>query len=103
MIARNASGYAAPAADTASFVVMGRGEETKDNSNGANGDLTVLVRRKKAFKYKNSGTNAATVANIGADLYVEDSETVSTAGGTNSIVAGKCLGVESDGVWVEHN
>lgn len=101
MVAANATGYAVEAADAASYKVMGRAEEAVDNSSGADGDLNVLVRRKKAFKYKNSGSNAVTEAHIGTDIYVEDDETVSSSGGTNSIVAGKCLGVESDGVWVE--
>ncbi|MGD8388948.1 MAG: hypothetical protein PVG49_17510 [Desulfobacteraceae bacterium] len=103
MCARNADGYAVPASDTADLVVMGRSDEAVDNSSGGNGDKTVKVRRKKAFKFENSATHAVTVANIGEDVYVEDAETVSTDGGDNSIVAGKCLGVDSaDGqVWVE--
>ena len=101
MVAKNASGYAVPAADAANLVVMGRSEQYVDNSAGANGDETVLVRRKKTFKYKNSAAHPATIANIGSNLYVEDDETVSTSGGTNNIVAGKCIGVDSDGVWVE--
>lgn len=101
MAAANATGYTVEAADAASYKVMGRAEETVDNSTGSDGDLSVLVRRKKAFKYNNSGSNPVTEAHIGTDIYVEDDETVSSSGGTNSIVAGKCLGVESDGVWVE--
>ena len=34
-------------------------------------------------------------------LVIEDDETVSSSGGVNSIVAGRCLGIENDGVWVE--
>lgn len=101
MAAKNASGYTVEAADAANLVVMGRADERVDNSSGADGDETINVRRGKIFKYKNSSTNAVTIANIGGDIYVEDSETVSSSGGTNNIVAGKCLGVESDGVWVE--
>ncbi len=101
MVAKNASGYAVPAADAANLVVMGRAEEYVDNGSGANGDKTVLVRRKKAFKFKNSASNAVTIAHIGGNVYVEDDETVASAGGSNNIVAGKCIGVDSDGVWVE--
>ena len=101
-MARNATGYAVEASDTANLVVMGRAEETVDNSSGSDGDLTIDVRRKKAFKYKNSSGAAVTRASIGANVYVEDDETVALVGGpTNDIVAGKCLGVETDGVWVE--
>lgn len=101
MVAVNASGYAIEAADAAGQKVMGRAETAVDNASGANGAISVNVRRKKAFKYKNSGTNAVAVAHIGTNIYVKDSETVSSAGGTNNIVAGKCLGVDADGVWVE--
>jgi len=60
--ALNASGYLAPAADTANFTAIGRIEETVDNSGGSAGDLSCLVRRLKAFKYKNSTTAAVTQA-----------------------------------------
>ena len=101
MVAKNASGYAVPAADAANLVVMGRAEEYVDNSSGANGDETVLVRRNRAFKFKNSAANAVTIAHLGGNVYVEDDETVASSGGSNNIVAGKCIGVDSDGVWVE--
>lgn len=101
MVAKNSSGYAVPAADAANLVVMGRAEEYVDNSNGSNGDATVLVRRRKAFKFKNSSSHAVTIAHIGGNVYVEDDETVASSGGSNNIVAGKCIGVDSDGVWVE--
>ena len=97
----NASGQAAPAADAAGVKVVGISDEYVDNSSGAAGDLTVNVRRGRAFKLKNSATNAVTVAHLFTDVYVEDDETVASAGGTNSIVAGKCIGIDSDGVWVE--
>ncbi len=102
MVAVNAAGYAVEASDTASTIVIGVAEETIDNSDGSNGDLSVLVQRKQAFKMKNSATAAVTQASVGSSVYVEDDETVAIASGpTNDIVAGTCLGVESDGVWVE--
>lgn len=101
MVAVNASGYAVQAADSAGLKVMGRADGRADNSVGQNGDLTVLTSRLMAFKYRNSTAHAVTAAQIGSNIYVEDDETVAGTGGTNSIVAGKCLGVESDGVWVE--
>ncbi len=101
MVAVNAAGYAIEAADTASIIVFGVAQETVDNSAGANGAASVLVRRGKAFKMKNSATAAVTQASVGSSVYVEDDETVALASGTtNDIAAGKCLGVESDGVWV---
>ncbi len=101
MVAVNASGYAVEAADSAGLKVMGRADGRADNSGGQNGDVAVLICRKLAFKYRNSGAHSVTGAHTGSNVYVEDDETVAGAAGTNSIVAGKCLGIESDGVWVE--
>lgn len=101
MAAANASGYILPAADAAGLTVVGMTEEQVDNSAGANGDLTVPVRRGKGFIFKNSATNAVTLAQLGKDIYVEDDETVASAGGTNSIVAGTCLGILTEGVLVK--
>ncbi|PID40659.1 MAG: hypothetical protein CR984_02070 [Proteobacteria bacterium] len=101
MVAVNTDGYAIEAADTASIIVVGVAGETVDNTPGANGDLNVIVRRKKHFKLKNSATAAVTQASVGSSVYVEDDETVAIASGpTNDIVAGVCMGVDTDGVWV---
>jgi hypothetical protein len=100
LAAVNAAGYCLPAADAAGLVVLGRSEQQIDNSAGADGDLTCLIRRNRAFTFKNSATNTVTVADLGRDVYVEDDETVADDGGTNSIVAGKCVGVDSTGVAV---
>lgn len=101
MVAVDATGYALEAADTSGLIVMGRAENVADNSSGSDGDISVNVRRKKSFKYKNSLTTAVDIASVGSNVVVEDDQTVTTAAGaTNDIVAGKCLGVESDGVWV---
>lgn len=101
LAALNAAGYAVPAADAAGLKVIGRTEGAVDNSSGANGDKTIEVRRKKAFLFANDGTNPVLQAHLFTDIYVKDDVTVSSNGGTNSIVAGKCVGIESGGVWVE--
>ena len=101
MGAVNATGYAVPAADAAGLTVLGRIETYMDNRLGSDGDESVTLRRKRAFKYDNDGTNPVTIAHVGKTVYVADAETVSSDGGTNSIAAGKCVGLESDGVWIE--
>ena len=101
LVSINAAGTAIPAADTASTKVVGVSDENVDNSGGSAADLSVKVRRGRAFKFKNSVTNAVAVAHLFTNVYVEDDETVASAGGTNSIVAGKCIGIDSDGVWIE--
>lgn len=101
MVGINSSGYAIEAADASGVKVLGVAEETADNSSGSNGDLTVRIRTHKVFKFKNSGTNAVDAADAGTLVFVEDDETVADAAGTNGVVAGRCIEVASDGVWVE--
>jgi len=101
MVALDSTGYAVPAADTAGHIVVGVADEAVDNSSGSNGDETVRVRRGKAFLLDNDTTNTIVQADIGKTVYVTDAETVDNDGGTNAIVAGRCLGIETAGVWVE--
>lgn len=96
-----ASGYATHAADTAGHIVVGVATETIDNSAGSAGDKSVIVRKRKAWKLKNHGTNPLAQANVGGSAYVADSQTVQTNAATNDIAVGKILSVETDGVWVQ--
>lgn len=96
-----ASGYATHAGDTVGHIVVGVADETVDNSAGSAGAKSVLVRKRKAFKLKNHGTNTLAQANVGGSAYVADSQTVQTSAATNDIVAGSILAVESDGVWIQ--
>jgi hypothetical protein len=100
LIAINGSGYALPAADTAGLIVIGRNETDADNSGGADGAINTNVSR-GIFKYNNSTAHAIAAANVLSTCYVEDDSTVSTNGGTNSIVAGLVIAVDSTGVWVD--
>lgn len=93
----NAAGNGLPAADAAGLVSVGRAEETVDNSAGAAGALTVKVRKLKAFWYANSSGSPVTKAHLHglATIYIEDDNTVSSATGTNSVIAGKGLAVDA--------
>lgn len=102
MVAKNAGGYATPAADAANLVVMGMALEKVVNA-GANGAETVRIMRGRSFWFANSAANAVTIAHVGGNVYVEDDQTVASAGGVNSIVAGKCLAVDATKgvlVWI---
>lgn len=99
MVAVNSGGFAIPAADTASTIVIGVATEKVVNA-GANGAVSVLVQRGKLFKLANH-TTPVTQASVGSNVVVVDAATVGLAATmTNDIVAGKCFGVETDGVWV---
>lgn len=101
MVGANSAGYAVEGADSASVKILGIADETVDNSSGANGDKTVVIRSGKVFKLDNSASNAVDVADVGSNVFVEDDETVADVAGTNGIVAGRCMQVASDGVWVQ--
>lgn len=102
LVVANATGYAAPGSTALNLTYLGRADEACDNTGGANGDKTVMVRRGKAFKWGNSGGDPVTQASLGKVCYIVDDETVSaTNGGGTQSAAGVVVGIESDGVWVE--
>jgi hypothetical protein len=97
------AGYAAPGSTKVGLVYVGRAEEYVDNTGGADGAKTVLVRKNKAFCWKNSVGDPIAQADVGATCYIEDDETVSktNAGGNTQSAAGKIANVDATGVWVE--
>lgn len=84
IVCLNASGYAAPGADTANFKFVGIAGEQADNSAGANGDMTVRVRRKGVFRLAASGM---AITDIGAAVKVSDDQTVAKTT-SNSVACG---------------
>lgn len=102
LVVANATGYAAPGSTATTLTYLGRAEEAVDNTGGANGAKTVLVRRRQAFKFANLAADLVTQAELGKACYIADDQTVAKTDGTGTrSAAGKVLGVESDGVWVE--
>ncbi len=96
-----ATGHAAPGSVATTHTYLGRAEESVDNTAGADGAKSVLVRRGKAFKWKNSGADAVTQASLGKVCYIVDDETVAaTNGGATRSAAGIVVALDSDGVWV---
>jgi len=98
-------GYAKPAVEATGLTCIGRAEEFVDNSNGADGDVFVKVRR-GIFRYNNSNTDPVSRADIGSDCYLVDDETVAktngdTGTGPTRSVAGRVFDVDDEGVWVE--
>ena len=100
-------GYAIAGKTATGLTCVGRAEEYVDNTGGANGDVTVRVRR-GIFQYNNStGSDEITKADIGNECYVVDDETVSKTAGDDGqgnptrSAAGKVFDVDDEGVWVE--
>lgn len=102
MVAIDASGNAAPAAATASLDVIGVAIETVDNSDGGAGDEHVRVCR-GVFKFGNSAdSDAIAAADVGHDCYVVDDQTVAKTSNSGARPrAGRVIGVDTDGVWIE--
>jgi len=102
MAVADANGYGDKGSTATTLTYLGRFEEAVDNTGGANGDKTAIVRRNKAFKWKNSGTDPVTQASLGKVCYIEDDETVAATDGTSTrSAAGVVVGVDADGIWVE--
>ena len=94
-------GLAVPGGPPPANTTLGICDGWVDNSAGSAGDASVLVRRGKAWFLANSTADAVTLAQIGKDCYVVDSQTVAKTSDTNARpIAGKVLGLENDGVWV---
>lgn len=102
IVAINAGGYATKGAVATTLKCVGIAEEVVDNSAGANGDLKVPVRR-GLFKFANSSAgDAIALADVGANCYIVDDQTVAKTDGTGTrSVAGKIRDVDAGGVWVE--
>ncbi len=91
----NASGFLAPAADTASFKCVGIATTAADNTGGANGDIECAVARGIHY-VATSGGSAVAQANVGDDAVILDSNTVVLeAGATNDILAGEILEIDT--------
>lgn len=94
-------GHAVPGATAANLTAAGRAEETVDNSDGAAGAKAITIRR-GVFKWKNAAADPIGQADLLADCYVVDDETVAkTDGAGTRSKAGKVLDIEPTGVWVE--
>lgn len=102
IVVANATGHAAPGSTATGLTYLGRADEAKDNTGGANGDKQVMVRRGKAFYWANSGTDPVAQASVGKPCYIQDDETVAATDGTGTrSPAGQVLIVDAGGVWVQ--
>lgn len=95
-------GLAAPGRTATALVALGRAENDVDNTGGAASAKSVTVRR-GTFKWANSSAgDLIAQTELGKTVYIVDDQTVAKTDGTGTrSIAGKCLGVDSSGVWVE--
>lgn len=94
------AGYAAPGTTATGLIAVGRAEESATAV--AAGSALARVKR-GVFKFANSAsTDLIAQADVGADCYIVDDQTVAKTSATASrSVAGKVVAVDSDGVWVQ--
>ena len=93
------AGFAAPGRTAAGLKALGRASQTVDNTAGAAGALSVEIER-GTFLFENSATDPLAQADLFADCYIEDDQTVAkTAAGKSR--AGKLIAFDVNGVWVE--
>ncbi len=97
LVCVNAAGYAVPGSVATTLKAIGKAEERVDNSGGADGDVSITVR-KGVFQFANAGD--VTLAHLEANVYINDDQTVSSVA-TGKSVAGKCVAIDSDGVWIQ--
>lgn len=102
IVCANVAGFAVKGQSSPQMTYLGRAEETVDNTAGANGAKTVLIRRGKAFKYANEATDLVTQASLGRCCYIFDDQTVAATSGATNLRpdCGIVVGVDADGVWV---
>jgi hypothetical protein len=102
LVAVNAAGFLVAGTAATGLTYIGRADQHVDNTGGAAGDEIVLVRRNKAFLWKNADADPVGQSLVGQTCYILDDETVAAtdATGTRS-VAGTVLAIETAGVWVE--
>jgi len=101
LVAISAAGHAVPGATSTTLKCVGSSLELADNQGGAAGALRVLVDKRPARFANSAAADAITLADVGADCYMVDDQTVAkTHGGNTRSVAGRVFDVDADGVWV---
>jgi hypothetical protein len=95
------AGYAKPGATATGKIKAGKALETVDNTTGAAGAKFVHVEE-GTHKWANLGGDLVVAADVGVlDCFITDDQTVSkTSGGSTKSVAGRVMGLDTDGVWV---
>lgn len=102
LVMLTAAGLATPGAVATTLKPGGRARCEADNTGGAASAITVEIE-KGVFRFNNSAAaDAIAAADIGANCFVVDDETVAkTNGGATRSVAGRIVDVDPQGVWVK--
>ncbi|MDV2438699.1 hypothetical protein QR665_04195 [Acinetobacter gerneri] len=97
----NKTGFAVEGSKAKDITYLGIFDETIDNTGGADGDVTVMVRTHHAFLLDNDATDPVTQASIGKKCYISTAVSVSGTSATDTkSEAGIVLEINENGVWV---
>ncbi|WP_035370903.1 DUF2190 family protein [Edwardsiella tarda] len=96
LVCVNSAGYAIAGAKASGNLLIGVCDEAVDNTGGAQGARSVMVRRGLAVFLENNSGSAVTQAEVGKSCYLHDSVTVSKTDGGNAPVVGRVLTVSAD-------
>lgn len=101
LVARDGSGRATPGA--AATTIRGVGRAAEQVTCGSTAGAVSVKIEKGIFRWENSASaDAIAAADIGADCYIVDDQTVAKTNGSSSrSVAGKVFDVDTVGVWVD--
>lgn len=95
------TGFAEEGKTATGLTYLGVFDEMIDNTGGADGDVSVMVRTHQAFLFDNASADAVTQASVGKKCYITDAQTVSATSATNTkSEAGVVLEVNEYGVWI---
>ncbi len=98
LIALNAAGFVVPADDAAGLVVIGVAEQTVDNSDGSDGDVSVKYVTGVEVEFTNAG---GTIEQADMYAFAEDDDAVTDYGGsTNKNFVGPVTSFTSTKAWV---
>jgi len=100
LVCTNTQGYAVPAADTTGYTFEGVATERADNSDGSDGDLAVVVRRRGRYRF--ACASSLGQAAMSGEVCVADDQTVAdNSDVANAIACGRMDRIEAGGdVWI---
>lgn len=100
-IAVSDGGYGNMGATSATLIALGIWNQTVDNTLGANGAVSAVYVRGKAFLLQNDGVDPVAQADVGKQVFMEDNQTVAkTNGAATRSALGILVAVEARGAWV---
>lgn len=95
-------GYLKPGTTALGLKAVGVAEFDVDNTDGADGAVSVNVRRWGTFRFANAAADPVARSHIGGLAYIVDDQTVAATDGAGTrSAAGTIVDLDAQGVWIE--